>query len=685
MKSIKSKLLIYVGSIVFIFSTILFYRTYKLITGNYENLTNQQLALALNFDLAIRGYVADIIRPLMFDLLPEGEFIPKTMSTSFVARNIFNKVRIQFPDYIIKFSADNPRNPVNLAGPEELKMIRYFNENPQQKVWTGEINLGNRPYFAKFSAMRMEESCLRCHGYPADAPKQLLELYGSEASFNLPLGKVVGLDTIAIPKEKVAALFFNETINNFSLLGIGLSLLCLSLVFVFKFVITDRLSKITEHFVHTEEQDGVVEIRPIEIDGQDEITTLISNFNKLAERLNDYYFLLEEKVEERTKELSSANEQLKKEIEERKQAEVMLKRSENTLKSIFRSAPIGIGLVTNRIIEWTNDQFQHMIGYSMDELERKDARILYDSNDEYERIGFEFESQIQKLGAGTVESKFRRRDGRIIDVLLRSAPINPSDHSEGRIFTVMDITQTKLMQDQLIRSERLVATGRLAASIAHEINSPLQAVTVMLGTLKKNYSDDEALSKQLELLKGAFRSIRDTVINLLDLNRPGKEAKQSTNINLIIEKNVDLVRSHLKRNKIKVNLDLSSNMPQIYASPQKLNQCFLNLINNAVEAMTGTSTPNNGPGIGIDKGGEISINTSHAKKNIIIQISDTGPGIPEKDLQYIFDPFFTRKKKMGMGVGLSICHGIIYDHGGFITGENLPHGGVMMTITLPAT
>jgi len=684
MKSIKSKLLIYIGSIVLIFSTILFYRTYTLITGNYENLTNQQLALALNFDLAIRGYVADSIRPLMFDLLPEGAFIPKTMSTSFVARNIFNKVRTQFPDYIIKFSADNPRNPVNLAGPEELKMIRYFNENPQQKVWTGEINLGNRPYFAKFSAMRMEESCLRCHGYPADAPKQLLELYGSKASFNLPLGKVVGLDTIAIPKEKVAALFFNETINNFSLLGIGLFLLCISLVFVFKFVITDRLSKITEHFMHTEEKDGVVEIRPIEISGHDEIATLTSNFNKLASRLNDYYFLLEEKVEERTIELSRANEQLKKEIEERKQAEVMLKRSENTLKSIFRSAPIGIGLVTNRIIEWTNDQFQHMIGYSMDELKRKNARILYDSDEEYERIGVELDSQIQKVGTGTVESRFRRRDGRIIDVLLRSAPINPIDHSEERIFTVMDITQTKLMQDQLIRSERLAATGQLAASIAHEINSPLQAVTVLLGTLKKNYSDDEALSNQLELLKGAFRSIRDTVINLLDLNRPGKEVKQSTNINLLIEKNVDLVRSHLKRNKVKVHLDLSPSMPEIYASPLKLNQCFLNLINNAVEAMIGTSTPDNGSRAGMDSPKEISINTGHTKKNIFIKISDMGPGIPEKDLQYIFDPFFTRKKKMGMGVGLSICHRIIYDHGGFITGENLPHGGVMMTITLPA-
>ena len=66
------------------------------------------------------------------------------MSTSYVARNIFNKVRIKFPYYIIKFSAENPRNPVNQAGPEELNMIKYFNENPQKKIWTGEINLGNK-------------------------------------------------------------------------------------------------------------------------------------------------------------------------------------------------------------------------------------------------------------------------------------------------------------------------------------------------------------------------------------------------------------------------------------------------------------------------------------------------------------------------------------------------------------
>ena len=667
-----------------IFSAILFYRTYSLITANVENLTNQQLALALDFDLAIREYVGEKIRPLMFNLIADGEFKPEAMSTSYVARNIFNKVRTKFPDYIIKFSAENPRNPVNQAGIEELDMIQYFNENPEKHIWTGTINLGNKQYFAKFSAMRMERSCLRCHGNPADAPAELLEIYGSRASFNLPLGKVVGLDTIAIPKEKVMALFFNDAINNFTLLGGGLFLLCISLVFIFKFVITDRLSRITDHFVHTEEKNGVVEIRPIEIGGWDEITTLTNNFNKLANRLNDYYALLEEKVEERTKELSKANEQLKKEIEERKQEEAMLKRSENTLKSIFKSAPIGIGLVTNRIIGWTNDQFRQMVGYSQDELKGKNARILYESDDEYERIGFEMNSQIQKFGTGTVDSRFKHHDGHIIDILLRSAPINPADFSEGRIFTVMDITQTKLMQEQIIRTERLAATGQLAASIAHEINSPLQAVTVMLGTLKKNYSNDKALSNQLELLKGAFGSIRDTVKKLLDLNRPGKEVKQSTNINHIIEKNIDLFQAHFKKNKIRINLELSSNIPDLNASPLQLNQCFLNLINNAVEAITSTSTLDNGSIAGIETGGEIMIKTNYSRGNIIIEVSDTGPGISEEELQYIFDPFFTRKKKMGMGVGLSICHGIVKDHGGIITAENSPHGGVIMTITFPA-
>ncbi|MFC1830211.1 DUF3365 domain-containing protein [Thermodesulfobacteriota bacterium] len=289
MKSIGSKLLISIGTIVIIFSTILLTRTYKLITLNIENLTHQQLSLALNFDLGIREYVAEQVRPVMFNLLEEGKFIPETMSTSFVARNIFEKVRAEFPDYIIKFSADNPRNPVNRAGIEELSMIKYFNDNPGDRVWTGEISIGGKQYYAKFSAMRMEKACLRCHGDPADAPAELLERYGSKASFHLPIGKVVGMDTIAIPSNIVTEKLWNETIQNLGVITVGLILLSGSLYFVFRFVITERLVKITAHFAETEGQPEGVEIKTIETGGQDEITTLTNSFNKLAQRLNDSY------------------------------------------------------------------------------------------------------------------------------------------------------------------------------------------------------------------------------------------------------------------------------------------------------------------------------------------------------------------------------------------------------------
>jgi len=195
----------------------------------------------------------------MFRLVSEGVFIPETMSTSYIARQIFEKVRNTFPDYIIKFASDNPRNPINQAGPEELKMIKYFNDNPLRKNWTGEIVIGNRNYIATFNAMRMEESCLRCHGDPADAPYGLKEIYGSHKAFYHSLGQVVGLDTVAIPSDIVNKLLLSEKFKNLGFLGAVILLLCASLIFVFKFLITDRLSKISNHFSNVEKQGDNLE------------------------------------------------------------------------------------------------------------------------------------------------------------------------------------------------------------------------------------------------------------------------------------------------------------------------------------------------------------------------------------------------------------------------------------------
>ncbi len=246
-----------------------------------------------------------------------------------------------------------------------------------------------------------------------------------------------------------------------------------------------------------------------------------------------------------------------------------------------------------------------------------------------------------------------------------------------------DVTQTKLLHNQLIRSERLAATGQLAASIAHEINSPLQGITALLNVLRSTYTDDDYLQRKLDLVKSAFNSIRDTVKNLIDLNRPGKEKKQPTDANQVINNTVALVKSLLKKNMINIRLDLAAKNSTLFASPQQIGQVLMNLINNAVDSITGAPGYFESAHLTPGGGGSIVVGTYNRDEELVLEFKDSGPGIPQDDLNRIFDPFFTKKKPLGMGVGLSICHGIIEDHQGKITASNAPEGGAVFTIALP--
>ena len=135
MRSISTRFAVAVGAFVILFSGFAVFRTWALIRQHTEEGMAQQAELALQFDLAIRSYVRDEIRPIMEKHIGKDDFIPETMSTSYVARSIFENVDKKFPDYIIKFSSDNPRNPANAAGPEELKILQYFQDTPKAKEW----------------------------------------------------------------------------------------------------------------------------------------------------------------------------------------------------------------------------------------------------------------------------------------------------------------------------------------------------------------------------------------------------------------------------------------------------------------------------------------------------------------------------------------------------------------------
>ncbi len=303
MRCIGLKFLLAVGLFAAAFSAFVIIRAWQINDQHRTNLLDRQAELSLEFDLAIREYVAEHIRPEMEKHLSPDDFHLETMSTSYVARNIFERVRTRFPDYVIKFSSDDPKNPANQASPDELRVIQYFNENPEAQIWAGEIELEGQPYFARFSARRMEESCLRCHGDPGDAPASLIEQYGSKNGFHRPLGEVVALDTIAIPQSQAQDAFAAELMREGLILLLASGVLAAAIVLVFRQLVSRRLERMAYHFDEDAIGSGSTTIVPMRVDGHDEISRLQESFNTLAGRVSDLHGSLELRVRERTAQL----------------------------------------------------------------------------------------------------------------------------------------------------------------------------------------------------------------------------------------------------------------------------------------------------------------------------------------------------------------------------------------------
>jgi PAS domain S-box-containing protein len=184
------------------------------------------------------------------------------------------------------------------------------------------------------------------------------------------------------------------------------------------------------------------------------ILTDITERKRVEDELHKAHDEMEQKVKERTSELMETNEQLRREIENRKRVEERLRESEAHIRGILNAAPVGIGLVRERELDWISHRMCEMLGYSDDELGGQSARIAYESDEEFERVGRVKYAEIQERGVGAVETRFKRKDGSVLDVLLCSSAVDPSDLSKGAIFTVLDITERKQAENVLKESEQ---------------------------------------------------------------------------------------------------------------------------------------------------------------------------------------------------------------------------------------
>lgn len=387
---------------------------------------------------------------------------------------------------------------------------------------------------------------------------------------------------------------------------------------------------------------------------------------------------------EKYRKLQQAHEALQFELQQRLKSEEALLRSERKYRMLFNAAGDSVLVLDaqGKIIDagqGAEKIYGHAAGDMLDRHMTKFVVPAYADLFQKRLAGF------KKLQNADEEIQILRKDGSVVDVWRKCTPFtDDKGNFDGVLVIDREISRIKMLREQLIRSERLAATGQLAASIAHEINSPLQGVIGLIDVMKKSHGTDQKLQKNLFLLEGAFHSIRKTVKNLLDLNRPGKHVLQTVDINRVIKDTLALMSSDLKKKNVHHLLQLDQQLPGIIGTPQQISQVIMNLVNNAVEAIGGAVVINENSSVAYPAG-EITFRTFQRDNHIVIEVSDNGPGIAEEDFHHIFDPFYTSKKKMGMGVGLSICHGIVEEYRGTIKARNAVGGGAVLTVELPVS
>ncbi len=239
-----------------------------------------------------------------------------------------------------------------------------------------------------------------------------------------------------------------------------------------------------------------------------------------------------------------------------------------------------------------------------------------------------------------------------------------------RIRIQKELENTQL---QLLQSEKMASLGKLAAGVAHQLNNPLGGITLFAKLMLEEYNLEKGAEEDLHrILRDAERS-RNTVKELLEFTRQTRHLMQPNNINDALDRTLFLLENQTLFQNITLRKDFQADLPLVSSDTQQLYHLMMNIILNAAQAMKGN--------------GELTLKTYHRanQRRVCIEISDTGPGIPEEALPHIFEPFFTTKEEgQGTGLGLSLAYNIVESHGGRMSAKNNPEQGASFIIELPS-
>lgn len=418
------------------------------------------------------------------------------------------------------------------------------------------------------------------------------------------------------------------------------------------------------------------DVEPLKIPTGDEIESLANEINTMNQMLRKSFSGLEEQVREKTKEVRSLQEYT---------------------ESILRSVPDILIIFNEDLkIEYVNDAFKKLVNKSNDALVGKTLGELdLDLKDRWNFMARELSAYSQ----GKVNKKDRdtysisTQPQKVQDPLAPKHAISAEEtkttvtlgtrifayqyfdvaitvEEKRRIGLLMkEISEEKGLQDQLAMAEKLSGLGTLAAGIAHEMNNPLYSIMGFTEAILEE-NDPSKIKNFANKVLARARHMASIILNMSGYSRASaNDENRDVNVNERLDASIEMALMASVSNDIQMEKHYST-LPLLKAKPEEIQQIFLNIILNAVQAMEGK--------------GKITITSSPDHGNIVTIIQDTGPGIPQEYLAKVFDPFFTTKEQgKGTGLGLNIVHRLVEKYGGHIAVESKLGSGTTFTVSFP--
>ena len=363
-------------------------------------------------------------------------------------------------------------------------------------------------------------------------------------------------------------------------------------------------------------------------------------------------------------------------ITARKRAENALRESEEKFRLAFEEGPLGMALLgTDGVFLEVNPCFARMLGYTTEELREKSIQEITHQDDRAATLALAKQALSGEIPGYTLDKRYLRKDGQVVWARLTSATVR--DRQGRRLYglgMVEDVTERKRAEEALRRAERLASIGTLAAGLAHEINNPLGAIVLSAeaAMLAKDQSDrEEILVASLNNIQTAALRCGRIVRSVLHFTRDEVSHKWPGDLADVARHARDVTRRIAAEADCAVRLEIGDGLPPLVFNPTEMEQVFVNLICNAIQASK--------------RGSEVLVRIESWDDAVRVVVEDHGRGMTPDELRHVFDPFYTtRRDKGGTGLGLSITYGIIHQHGGTIDVQSQSGRGTTVEIILPA-